>query len=123
MVPDDLAEGRDLAGSWRVANQRIDIGPYEYTGASVSAYPDRQHARLVGNPLNAQSRVEFDHEMDGELIVAVYSMTGREASRGIFDLGKSTSLEIGSLTEHLAPGVYLIEVKSSQESFTLKAVR
>ena len=123
MLPDDLAEGRDLAGSWRVANQRIDIGPYEYTGASVSAYPDRQHARLVGNPLNAQSRVEFDHEMDGELIVAVYSMTGREASRGFFDLGKSTSLEIGSLTEHLVPGVYLIEVKSSQESFTLKAVR
>lgn len=123
-VPDDLAEGFDLGWTTRVSNGRIDIGPYEYSAASLPfQFEFAKNARIVGNPLNAKSRIVFDREMSGDLAVTLYSLAGRQVAQQVFSLGKSTSLEIGSLVERLTPGVYLIEVTSDAGSFTLKAVR
>ena len=123
-TPSYVTEGLDLAGFPRVLNERIDIGPYEYSGASVPSHPsDSQRVRLVGNPLGAKSRVEFDCEMEGTVEVTVYFLTGREVISKLFSLEKSGSMEIGSMAERLAPGVYLIEVSGKEEHFTLKAVR
>lgn len=123
-MPQDLLEGFDLVGIRRVSNQRIDIGPYEYSAASV---PQHQvhgaHARLIGNPLSPKSRIEFDHEVQGELTATVYSITGRQVAQKVDNLGKTTAIGIGNLVEQLAPGVYLIEVATPTESFTLKAVK
>ena len=123
-TPDYVTEGLDLAGMPRVLNQRIDIGPYEYSGASVPSHPSNATpARLIGNPLHTKSRIEFDQETTGELTVTVYSMTGRQEAQGVYQLGKSTGVEIGSLVERLLPGVYLVKVSGLAEPFTLKAVK
>lgn len=123
-VPDDLAEGLDLIGIRRVSNQRIDIGPYEYSAASVpSLLADPVHARLVGNPLSEKSRIVFDDEMEGNVEVTVYSMTGRKVISKTYVVEKTGSLEIGPMVERLASGVYLIEVTGKEGSFALKAVK
>lgn len=123
-VPDYLVDGYDLIGTSRVSNYRIDIGPYEYSAASVPSNPvGSQQARLVGNPLNAKSHIAFDHEISGEVTVTVYSLTGREVVNKLFHLDKALGLEIGTLAERLASGVYLIEVAGPNKIFTLKAVK
>lgn len=123
-IPNDLAEGLDLVGNRRVSNQRVDIGPYEYSAASVPAHLSTpQHARLIGNPLGPKSRIEFDSEMEGNVEVTVYSLTGRKLINKVFNMEKTASLEIGTMAERLVPGVYLIEVSGNGETFTVKAVR
>lgn len=123
-VPDYLVDGYDLTGIRRVSNHRIDIGPFEYSAALVPSHPEgSQQARLIGNPLNAKSHIEFDHEISGEVTVTVYSLTGREIVTKMFHLDKAHRLEIGALAEHLASGVYLFEVAGPNSTFTLKAVK
>lgn len=124
-VPGFLADGFDLDGNPRVMNQRIDIGPYEYPGpVGVSQHLTvSSGACLLGNPLHAKSRVEFDRELSGEAMVSVYAITGRLVAQKEDHLSKSSCLELGDLVERLEPGVYLIEVKLPTETFILKAVK
>ena len=122
-TPDYVTEGLDLGGGRRVSNGRIDIGPYEYSGTAVSQFPATPYARLVGNPLNANSFIEFDEAIKGEVSVSFYDLTGRCESSKLFDVEALRHLAIGDLSKGLAPGIYLIEVKSQQGICTLKAVR
>ena len=123
-VPQYLLDGFDLDGNTRVFNQRIDIGPYEYSAAAVpSSISTGRGAWLVGNPLGAQSRIEFDEVVTGDLTVSVYAMSGTCVAQKTFNSDGSRSLEIGAMVERLPSGVYLIEVRSAQKSFVLKAVR
>ena len=124
-VPSTLADGLDLDGNERVMNQRIDIGPYEYQGTVAVSHQlaGPSHARLVGNPLNARSWVEFDHEIQGEVTVTVCSMNGRRVVQKAYSLENATRLAIGDLVSPLTPGVYLIEMACGKETFVIKAVR
>lgn len=123
-LPDDLAKGFDLVGIRRVSNKLVDIGPYEYSAASVSQYlGGSSEAKLVGNPLNGKSRVVFEDEWDGDVVVTVYAMNGRQASQKAYRLTKATSLELGALVEPLSAGVYLIEVAGANRTLTLKGVK
>ena len=118
-----VLDGLDLNGIGRVKNNRIDIGPYEYSGASVTETNTVSFAKLVGNPLGTHSRIEFDETLKGEVTLMVYSLTGRSVVQKAYVLDDSGKIEIGELVEHLIPGVYLIEVASQGHSCTLKAVR
>lgn len=123
-VPGFLAEGFDLAGVRRVSNQRIDIGPYEYSAAQLPSWLTvHSGARLVGNPLGVRSRIEFDQELAGELLVSVYSLTGRLVAQKTFELESSTGLEIGEIAERLVPGVYVIAVEGKDFKCALRAVK
>ena len=123
-TPEYVMEGLDLDGLWRVANRRIDIGPYEYTGAMVPSHlANSSQVNLVGNPLGAKSRVVFENEWNGDVVVTVYSITGRQAAQHTYHLVKSTCLDLGGLVEPLAQGVYLIEVSGEAGTFTLKAIK
>lgn len=123
-LPEDLAEGFDLVGIRRVSNQRVDIGPYEYSGASVPVHPSvAPQARLVGNPLGEGSRIEFVQPVTGEVMVTAYELTGRRTAQEAYVLGSSTCLEIGGMAEKLPSGVYLIEVSVANQTFVLKAVK
>lgn len=123
-TPSYVLEGFDLSGNPRVANQRIDIGPYEYSGAFVHQHlSSASNARLVGNPLGVHSRIELDAAWTGEVELTVYSMAGRCVARKAKRVDGIHSLTIGDLVDRLVPGVYLIEVKGNQGSCTLKAVR
>ena len=116
-------EGLDLAGLPRVLNNRIDIGPYEYSGASVAQHRAAPFAKLVGNPLHAQSRIEFDDAVKGEVTVTLYALTGRCVAQRVLNLEGTRSMGLGDLMEGLAPGVYLIEIKGENGVCSLKAVR
>ena len=123
-VPDWLANGLDLAGNPRWAGQSIDIGPYEFLASLVPQYPsDALGATLVGNPLNANSRIVFDQPLAGNAVVTVFSLTGRSVAQKVFGQECSDILEIGSMVDRLAPGVYLIEVAVNGKVYSLKAVR
>ena len=55
--------------------------------------------------------------------MAIYSLTGNRVARRSFCLDGSDRLEIGSLVEHLAPGLYVIEIAVDGKVCTLKAVK
>jgi len=122
-TPQYVLEGLDLNGNGRVKNNHIDIGPYEYSGAFVTEVNPVLFAKLVGNPLDKHSRIEFDEATEGEVTVTVYSLTGRSVVQKTIGLESSKSLGIGDLVERLTPGVYLIEIINKERSCTLKAVR
>ena len=124
IVPDFMADGLDLGYMKRVSNGRIDIGAYEYSAQQVPETPTiGVKARLFGNPLNDQSRIELDEAMVGEVTMAVYSMTGHCVARKSFGSGNTKVFEIGSMVGCLASGLYLIEVVGKDRYYTLKAVR
>jgi len=122
-TPQYVLDGKDLDGWYRVSNQCIDIGPYEYSGATVSEHATAPFAKLVGNPLHAQSRIEFDEAVKGEVELSVYAITGRCVAQEVNRLGGSRTLAIGDLMERLSAGVYLLEIKSGDKVCTLKAVK
>ncbi|MBQ3710489.1 MAG: right-handed parallel beta-helix repeat-containing protein [Bacteroidales bacterium] len=122
-TPDIIINGLDLGGQPRVSNQRIDIGPYEYSGTTVSEQAAAPFARIVGNPLGTNSRIELDKAVKGEVTVSFYDLTGRCGASQTFDGEETRNLAIGSMVERLTSGVYLVEVRNDKEVCTLKAVK
>ena len=122
-TPQYVLDGLDLDGRPRVDNQRIDIGPYEFVGASVSEHSSTAFARLIGNPLSVYSRIVFDEDLEGEVTVSVYAMTGRCVVQKAYGVESSKNLAIGELVERLADGVYLIEVGNKNRTCAFKAVK
>lgn len=123
-TPDYITQGVDLDGMPRCMNYRIDMGPYEFLTASVKKEETRRDfARLIGNPLHAQSRIEFDDGVKGDLTVSVYDLTGVCTASKTINVDGLRSLEIGDLADRLAPGLYLVEVKGKDVRCTLKAVK
>lgn len=124
-TPDYITQGVDLDGMPRCMNYRIDIGPYEFLTASI---PQREHqnafACLSGNPLSAESRLLLETDGEEMVTVTVYALTGRECSSIKFNAHVGhNECRLGALVEGLAPGVYLIEVSTKDNTFTLKAVK
>ena len=122
-TPQYVLDGLDLGGMPRVANQRVDIGPFEYSGAGILKHSSVSYARLMGNPLSADSRIVFDESVKGEVKLSVYDMTGRCDLSKTFHVDGIKNMPIGNLVESLKAGVYLIEVNSNLGSCTLKAVK
>ena len=123
-VPFDLMEGTDLAGLRRVSNGRIDIGPYEYSEASVSQYETGTvFARLIGVPLHAGSRLVTDLSRPQHVTVRVCSLTGRVALEKVFSA--ATGLQEWELEDlaNLASGVYVFEVITEEGTCAIKAVK
>lgn len=123
-MPDHIVKGFDLAGNPRLVGRSIDIGPYEYAAAAVSQYGmNSSGAKLIGNPLNSKSRIEFDRDLEGTAVVTVCSLTGSIVAQKEFGAVRSNSIEIGGLVGSLAPGVYLIEIACNGRIYSLKAVK
>ena len=122
-TPQYVLDGMDLDGWYRVSNQRIDIGPYEYSGEAVSELSSVSFAKLIGNPLGAHSRIEFDRAMEGEVTLSVYAIIGRCMVEKTLNLKGSQSFAMDELAEKLVPGVYLIALRHGNEVCTLKAVK
>lgn len=123
-VPSELFTGFDLDGLPRVANQRIDIGPYEYSPEAVGDPSAVEAPGLIGNPLGGESRIRLFMDAPETLWVKVYSMDGRcLASKTVASAAGEVELEIGDLVEVLASGVYLIEVGDVRQRGLFKAVK
>lgn len=122
-TPQYVLDGLDLGKMPRVSNQRVDIGPFEYSGAGLIKHRPVSYARLEGNPLNADSRVVFNDGVKGAVKVSVYDMTGRCDTSKTYHVDGTQVVAIGNLVESLNAGVYLIEVNSNLGNCTLKAVK
>lgn len=124
-TPQEVLEGLDLGGFARLVNQRIDIGPYEYSPAGVDEpLPQLPFARLIGNPLRPESRLVLELNQAEAVKVKVYSLTGREIAAYAFPCVKGVNeMRLGTLTDRLAPGVYLLEIVAGSRKCILKAVR
>ena len=124
-TPDYITGGLDLEGLSRLANYRIDIGPYEYSPAGFSEQqPQPSFARLIGNPLKPESRLVLELDQAETVAVKVYTLTGRATGTATYRCeAGSNNVRIGSLVEGLAPGVYLIEIIAGERICSLKAVR
>ena len=124
-TPQEVLEGLDLGGSARLVNQRIDIGPYEYSPAGVDEpLPQLPFARLIGNPLRPESRLVLELNQAEAVKVKVYSLTGGEIAAYAFPCTKGVNeMRLGTLTDRLAPGVYLLEIVAGSRKCILKAVR
>ena len=123
-VPFDLMEGTDLDGLRRVSNGRIDIGPYEYSEASVSPYEmGTAFAHLKGVPLTAESRLVTNLSRPQHVTVRVCSLTGRVVSEMVFlaTIGLQ-EWKLDGLTD-LASGVYVVEVITEEGTCAIKAVK
>lgn len=125
-VPYDLLVGHDLDGLPRVKQQRIDIGPYEYSGTSVDETTFADGAlRLVGNPLGQDSRLVVELAAPETLGVRLFSVDGRlmaEQAPQPFGAGR-VELPVGDLVGTLPPGMYLFEVQGGNHHRILKAVK
>ena len=124
-VPYDLSEGTDLSGFRRVSNGRIDIGPYEYSEASVPQYEmGVSFARLIGMPLNAGSRLVTDLNRPQKVSVKVCNLTGRVTSELSFDgVSGVQEWDLGSVVDKLTPGIYVIEIIAEEGVCSIKAVK
>ncbi len=122
--PTDLAEGLDVGGGRRVSNQRVDIGPYEYSAAEIVKQGTHDFAQLLGNPLGHKSRMVVDLDSASNVTIRVCSMSGCPMFTKVFhgEAGRNV-VEIGEWVGDLVPGVYLFELKANNKTTVLKAVR
>ena len=123
-VPYDLMEEPDLGGLRRVSNNRIDMGPYEYSEASVPQLETgTTFARLIGNPLNEASRLVMELSYPQQVTVRVCSAKGTEMATMAFDgIAGYNEWTLNGLMK-LVPGLYVVEVIAEEGVFALKAVK
>ena len=123
-TPDYVLNGIDLNGLPRVINQRIDIGPYEYSPAAVSENPAASFAKLVGNPLHAQSRIVTNLSRPQKVTVKVCSMTGHMITELVFHANAGLQeWKLEGMAEKLASGLYVFEVITEDGACAIKAIR
>lgn len=124
-VPFDLMEEPDLGGHRRVSNGRIDIGPYEYSEASVPQVDmGTAWAWLNGNPLDEASRLVMELSRPQQVSVKVYSLKGAAIAAMVFEgVAGHNEWKLEGLAEKLAPGLYVVEVLSEEGICSIKTVR
>lgn len=124
-VPFDLMEETDLGGLRRVSNGRIDIGPYEYSAASLPQYDaGTSFASLIGTPLSDGSRLVTQLSHPQKVTLKVCSAAGRMMFEKTFEAKDGIQeWELGSLAAKLVPGLYVIEVVSEEGVCAIKTVR
>ena len=120
-LPSYILDGFDVDGLPRVANGRIDLGCYEYSAASIGE-SSTQDITLCGNPLSSNSSLSLNLAQSSDLMMKVYDMMGRLVMTQTFGYHQAgeVNLSIGSLSDRLVPGCYMLEVVSANENFMVK---
>lgn len=124
-VPFDLIQGADLGGLRRVSNGRIDIGPYEYSEASVPQHEaEKAFARLIGTPLSEESRLMIELSRPQQVTVRLCSAMGQVVSDRVFEgVVGVQEWNLGDLAAKLVPGWYVVEVVSEERVCAIKTIR
>lgn len=125
-TPDYILASLDLDHMPRVSNQRVDLGPYEYSGANVGETAlEASSVELLGNPLNAQSQLRLDLHEAGEVVVRFISLLGQSTAMRSFGRREAgtSMLDLGDMIARLDHGVYLLEVRVNEKNYLLKSLK
>lgn len=124
-IAQELLDGYDLDGIWRVCGNAIDLGPYEFTAAGVSEQVlSGSKVAILGNPINASSQAKIELEKAGIVTATVFSIDGKMVWNNNF--GKLNAgvnyLDLSDLVQ-LNLGVYFLQVNSADGVSATKFVR
>lgn len=115
----------DLDKSWRVCNNVIDLGAYEYTATGIAeAKHGVNPVHIVGNPITASSYAEIELESECNLTASVYSSDGKLLnSKHITNLETGLNrIEVGEMFQGLVKGTYLITFSTARQTMAAKVV-
>jgi predicted outer membrane repeat protein len=118
----------DLAMNARVSGNRLDMGAYEFQEAvAVNNLQLKTSGLMVlPNPINNDSKLAFSLEQASQVGICLYNLQGKhlyERQLGTFTAGAQQLLLSDLFSpEALAPGLYLIGLKTDYQQFWLKVV-
>jgi hypothetical protein len=95
----------DLAGEPRIENWRIDIGAYEYPFYLSLNKPDKNLIfKISPNPANGYFTISLNKNSNALIEYDIYNIQGQKLMESFTRNG----LQIN--TDHLKPGVYIVEI-------------
>jgi len=112
----------------RVSGNRLDMGAYEFQEAvAVNNLQLKTSGLMVlPNPINNDSKLAFSLEQASQVGICLYNLQGKhlyERQLGTFTAGAQQLLLSDLFSpEALAPGLYLIGLKTDYQQFWLKVV-
>ena len=124
-ISQEVLDGFDLEGIWRVCGNTIDLGPYEFSGMSVSEQLLADNKVVIlGNPINISSKARFELSKSGQVIATVFSIDGKKVWAHNF--GKLNSgvnyIDLSDLIQ-LNHGIYFLQIDSIDGVLSTKLIR
>ena len=116
----------DLDKNWRVCNENIDMGAYEYSATGIQEIAqNKQRIHIVGNPVTEKSYAEIELDEVCNLSAKVYSIDGKLlVNRNLGDLPAGISrIALGEMFHTLPQGTYLLVLNGNGQSFAAKVIR
>lgn len=125
VIAQEIIDGFDLDGVWRVCGNGIDLGPYEFTASDVAEHELASRSVVVlGNPITDSSKAQVELGKAGQVTASVYSVDGKMVwnndfgvlNTGINDLDLSELMQLNS-------GIYFLQINSADGVAAVKIVR
>lgn len=124
-ITQEILDGYDLDGLWRVCGNTIDLGPYEFSANDVLEHGSASNEILIlGNPITVSSKAIIELEKAGNVTASLFSIDGKEiwnSDFGLLDVGIH-HLDLSELVQ-LNSGVYLLQFHSADGVSAVKIVR
>lgn len=125
-TPAEILNGTDLDGIWRVYDDLIDMGAYEYSSVGMDEVAKNEYPmHIVGNPITEMSYAEIEVSKNCSLKARVYTLDGKlcvDKHIGVSHSG-TKRIAIGELFQPLKKGVYLLMIQGGKQSFSAKVIR
>lgn len=125
-TPEEVLNGTDLNGNWRVCGDRIDMGAYEFTTTGFhETVQNKQLVHIVGNPITEASYAKIEVENASSYTAKVYSIDGKlliDKNLGPFSSG-THHIALGEMFQSLAKGPYLLVIQGGEQTFSAKLIR
>ena len=116
----------DLDKKWRVCNESIDMGAYEYSNDGVVENTQNEcPIHIVGNPITTESYAEIEMNDVDQWFAKVYSIDGKLlASKDLGNLPVGDNrIALGEMFQTLPQGTYLVVLHSKANTFAAKVIR
>ena len=124
-IAQELLDGYDLDGVWRVCGNAIDLGSYEFSAASVMEQKFvENNIFILGNPITTSSKAQIELKKAGHVSAFVFSIDGKMVwtnDYGTLNLGINY-LDLSDMMQ-LNSGIYFLQINSADGVSTTKLVR